>query len=656
MKTFKSTLYPSRVSIRYTLILAIILLGISSTADAQMRPQPKWWFGVSAAANANFHSGTTQTLNSEVKAQTAFHDGFGISPFASILAEYRPGPIWGLMLNLGYDGRGGKFDQVMAPCNCEADLKTNLSYLTFEPSLRIAPFSNGFYLYVGGAASYALNKSFTFTQEKKPERTFSTAQGDFSEINNFVFGGHVGLGIDIPLSARTSSTQVNLSPFVSFHPYFGRAPRGIESWSLTTVRAGIAFKFGRVPEKAIAVTPPPPIAILPPPVKSEVDFKVVSPLVVPVKRRINETFPLRNYVFFEEGSSKIPKRYVALNKAEAALFTETQFASNKVQDPEKRSERQLVVYHNILNILGKRMQENPSSTVVLIGASAGNGEALGLEYANEIKKYLVDVYGISPSRITTKGRNQPIIPSEQPGGEKELDLLRAGDRRVDIVTTPNLLAPLKVVAIQPEPEGTVTFNAASGNDIKMKSWKLAITDDKGMVQNFGPYTSEKELISGKTILGDRQSGKFDVVMTAKMEDDSEVVKTSTLNLVRAEDPVEEGLRFTILFDFDKPTTVDAYKKFIHEHIAPLVPANSTVIIHGHTDVIGNPEHNQNLSDQRANGIKVMLENDVKAIGTKGVKYQVHGLGANEKLAPFENELPEERLYNRTVIIDIIPSN
>ncbi|MHB1278136.1 MAG: OmpA family protein [Bacteroidia bacterium] len=655
MKNVKN-LYANRLSMRYTLILTLILIGIAGTADAQTRQHPKWWFGVSGAANLNFYSGTTQTLNNNVKAQTAFHDGFGISPFASILAEYRPGPIWGLMLNLGYDGRGGKFDEVIAPCNCASDLKTNLSYITFEPSLRIAPFSNGFYIYVGGAASYALNKSFTFTQEKKPEQTFSTVEGEFSEINSFVFGTHVGLGVDIPLSAKNSSTQVNLSPFVSFHPYFGRAPRGIESWSLTTVRAGIAFKFGRVPETAANIVKP-PVVVIPPVLKADVEFAVMSPPVIPAKRRVNETFPLRNYVFFNEGSTKIPNRYVLLNKSEAAAFNEAQFENGEVKDPAKRSERQLTVYHNILNILGKRMQTNPSATVLLIGSSAGEGEEAGIAYANEIKKYLVDIYGISPTRITTEGRNLPIIPSEKPGGVKELELLKEGDRRVDIVTSPDLLLPLKVVAIEPDPvESRIAFTAEANEDVKVESWRLAIKDENGVIQNYGPFDSEKEYISGSTILGNRATSNFEVVMTAQMEDGTEVVKTSTLHLVREASPITEGLRFTILFDFDKPTTVLAYEKFLKEQVAPFVTANSTIIIHGHSDIIGGVQHNQYLSESRANGVKAILENAVNKRGIHGVKYQVIGFGANENAAPFENGLPEERFYNRTVIIDIVPSN
>jgi len=33
---------------------------------------------------------------------------------------------------------------------------------------------------------------------------------------------------------------------------------------------------------------------------------------------------------------------------------------------------------------------------------------------------------------------------------------------------------------------------------------------------------------------------------------------------------------------------------------------------------------------------------------------VHGFGEDENLSQFNNKYPEERFYNRTVIIDIIP--
>jgi outer membrane protein OmpA-like peptidoglycan-associated protein len=59
----------------------------------------------------------------------------------------------------------------------------------------------------------------------------------------------------------------------------------------------------------------------------------------------------------------------------------------------------------------------------------------GKMMAENVKRYLVTVFGIDGSRISTEGRDKPVIPSEQPGATRELALLREGDRRVDIVST-----------------------------------------------------------------------------------------------------------------------------------------------------------------------------------------------------------------------------
>lgn len=153
---------------------------------------------------------------------------------------------------------------------------------------------------------------------------FNTTEGEFSNIKRDVFSTHIGIGYDIQLAAANSRTQVAISPFISFHPYFGQAPRDVESWSLSTVRVGLAFKFGRgkvneIPEKTTAV--PIPLnnsAVVSSTVENDVKFDSRGPLANPVRRTINETFPLRDYVFFNEGSSAIPNRYVMLNKDRSA--------------------------------------------------------------------------------------------------------------------------------------------------------------------------------------------------------------------------------------------------------------------------------------------------------------------------------------------------
>ncbi|MGF1923037.1 MAG: OmpA family protein, partial [Bacteroidia bacterium] len=142
------------------IICCAIALLVQTSASAQQTTQPKWWFGVSGGANANFFDGTTQRLNNSLIVPAAFHEGKGIKPFGSFLMEYRPNAVWGGSLNLGYDGRGGKFDGVIAPCDCPATLKTDNSYITIEPSLRLNPGAGNFYLFAGPRIGINLQKGF----------------------------------------------------------------------------------------------------------------------------------------------------------------------------------------------------------------------------------------------------------------------------------------------------------------------------------------------------------------------------------------------------------------------------------------------------------------------------------------------------------------
>ncbi|MGZ5134083.1 MAG: OmpA family protein, partial [Flavitalea sp.] len=138
------------------LFLTVIFAGITGRTQNAKPNQPVWWFGASGAANFNFFRGTTQELNNSLTVPTAFHKGSGVKPYISLLTEYRPNNVWGGMLNLAFDNRGGKFNGVMAPCDCPATLSTNIKYLSIEPSLRMAPFASSFYLFAGPTLSFNL--------------------------------------------------------------------------------------------------------------------------------------------------------------------------------------------------------------------------------------------------------------------------------------------------------------------------------------------------------------------------------------------------------------------------------------------------------------------------------------------------------------------
>ncbi len=247
------------------IVSAFIITGIQTKAQTQLYSNPSWYFGVVGAANVNFFDGSTRQLNAQFTSPATFHKGTGVGLYAGGLIQYRPAnSVLGFMLQGGYDSRRGKFDQQTTACNCPADLETNLSYVTLEPSLLLAPFKNGFYIYVGPRMAFANEKSFTYRQGINPALPSQTpvadVEGDFSNTQTARISGQVGMGYDIMMGSSASKSKFVVSPFVSYHPYFGQDPRTIETWNLTTIRAGIALKVGA--GRKLPAPPPPPMPVV----------------------------------------------------------------------------------------------------------------------------------------------------------------------------------------------------------------------------------------------------------------------------------------------------------------------------------------------------------------------------------------------------------
>lgn len=653
--------------IKSLILSAFILTGVQASLQAQVSQytRPSWWFGAAAGANFNFHSGSTQRLNADLTAPLVFDHGYGVGLYLAPLVEFHPSDTrWGVMLQTGYDRRKGTFKETIASCNCPADLSTNLSYITVEPSLRLAPFQSNFYLFGGPRFAFNVDKSFTYKEGVDPnfpgQVRKADVKGDFSNTNKTLISMQIGAGYDIPLSSQSMQTQFVLSPFVSFHPYFGQSPRSTETWNVTTLRVGAALKLGR--GRLIPAPPKVEAAVFEPAVR----FSVVSPKNIPVERRMSEIFPVLNYVFFDLGSTEIPDRYVMLRKDQVKDFKEDQLEVFRPKNLSGRSEREMIVYYNVLNILGDRLGKNPSSAITLVGSSE-KGPEDGKTMAESVKRYIVNVFGIDASRIDIEGRDKPKIPSEQPGGTRELDLLREGDRRVSIESaSPALLMefqsgkdarlkPVEIIAMQGAPlDSYVTFNAEGANEA-FSSWSLEIRDEKGQLQSFGPYTQEKVSIPGKSILGARPEGDYKMTMVGQTKSGKTVRKETSAHMVLWTPPTnEQGTRYSVIFDFNESKAIAIYEKYLTDIIAPKIPKGASVFIHGYTDIIGDAAHNQKLSLARANDVRNILETSLLKAGRSDVKLEAYGFGEDENLSPFENKYPEERFYNRTVLIDIIP--
>ncbi len=637
-----------------TSLAVMFAANLPVNAQDQDRLHPAWWFGVAGAANFDFYSGSIHQLNQSTLPYT-YTNGMGVAPYYSIFAEFRPDPVWGFMLNLSLDTHKGLFDKSDAPSGVSTSIKTEYNFVSLEPSLRIAPFEGNFYLFVGPGISYTDWPTFNLQLSSE-----QTREDRFVNVNTIRFSGHLGAGYDIALSKPRSIDQVDISPFVAVVPYFGGEAQSINNLMLTTIRAGIAIKFGCAPE------PPMPQADLTPVQEKDVQLTVEPPKFVPAQNKINETLPVANKVFFDAGNTNIPDRYVLLTKEQASGFTEGSVGGLS-KKATTRSERQLMVYYNVLNLLGNRMREYPETTVKLVGSSGGKGEKIGEENAESVKRYLVNNFGVDGSRIEIEGRSMPMVPSEKykNSSSQDIDLTMAEDNRVEIVSnSPQLMveatdnaalcAAPQAMALDGSSPGdakiTVDANGALGN---LLYWTIDVKDDSGNVQHFGTFGGDNATISSAALLKDKKSGSYTIILNGETFLGHSVTKETSFTLESEVDPAQQQDELsTVLFDFDKSDAVPTYQDFLTNSVAPLIPAGATVVIIGHTDIIGKPDHNMNLSIARANETQSILSDALNKAGKTGVTYQTTGYGENNAL--FNNSLPEERFYNRTVTIEIIP--
>lgn len=657
--------------IAFVCMSAVILIGIQAPLQAQgfQYERPAWQFGLVGGANQNYYQGTTQSLNAGTFAPTAFGHGDGTGLFLASTIEYhRPNTVFGFMLQTGFDSRRGAYDQVTTKCcPSPSDLSTELSYLTVEPSLRIAPFKSNLYLFAGPRVAFELNKSFVFdigiNPETQEDSRVKHETGDFSDVNNTQVSMLVGAGLDIPVSSTSSRTQYAISPFVSFQPYFGQTPRSIETWNITTFRAGVSFKIGkgkRVDTSTPIVRPVATIAPAP-----SVDFAVTSPENKPVAVSFIESFPLSNYVFFDQGSASIPDRYIVLNKAQASNVTEGHIGRFNQVTAAGRSSRQMTVYYNVLNILGERMIDNSATTITLVGSS-NQGVQEARQMTESVKSYLVTTFGINRSRIATEGNLATGIPVTQSRSTHELELLRQEGNGVTIKSGSAVLlkafqtgpdAPRRSKALTQEAplDSYVTFIVDDATEA-FKSWKLELRDENGELQTFGPYTKDKVSLSGKSILGNHSSGDYDITMVGEAKNGSTVRKEAKAEIALWEAPVvEHGKRYSVIYEFDNSVTSAAYKDYLLNVVTPAIPAGATVMIRGYSDSIGEMSHNRLLSEARAADVRSIIQSGLTRAGRTDVTFDVDGYGELVSESQFNNILPEQRFYSRTVLIDIAPA-
>lgn len=360
---------------------------------------------------------------------------------------------------------------------------------------------------------------------------------------------------------------------------------------------------------------------------------------------VTQTFPILPYIFFDSTSSKIRNIY----KFDNIAFDEQELDNNTIE-----------IYYNILNIIAKRMLDNPKTTINLIGNSDGNEfesleerMGLSLERANSIKNRLVS-YGISKERITVENREIPKLPTSSRYIEGFQE-----NRRVDIETNNiDLLKPvLHSDFLEYSLNKAMKFETKlkSTSDIEKVKLTLSVNGKNILTETNNNFKSTTIIHNVKESILEKIANIIDDsnptnVVKSEVEiyyTDKQIEKKSfDIPIKKEKSSFEVGRLNLIVFDFDKSEISNTNKSMIKQFISNSISLSSNTTITGSTDLLGEKDYNKTLSLSRANEVA----NYINTINPNFKIKDIIGLGSDQIL--FDNNTPEGRFYCRTVLVEV----
>lgn len=368
---------------------------------------------------------------------------------------------------------------------------------------------------------------------------------------------------------------------------------------------------------------------------------------------IQKVKPLLNYIFFDYNSFEIPNNFKQINPQNIANFNVNNYyyADN------------LELYYHILNIVGQRMIVHPNKKITLVACTSKdekNKNELAEKRASSIKNYLINVWKINANRIKTESRLSPISSSGANSNENDPFYIQRmeEDRRVEIYEEKDdnlILGPVIIsdtTSFSTPDYFRFKFNISNIENVRYWEFiagKLKYTRDKNYLgnqfvipQSIDWFVDENESALPK----ESESLKYYMKV---VYNDGFVYQTENklLSVVARYNPIpyytiENGLQTStfhlIFFEFNKSNLQKADLQTI-EYIKDKIKPNSNVIITGFTDNIGDIDYNNKLSLERANSVSNLLKSQTNNFYIKNFS------GTN-------NSTPEQRFYNRTVIVRI----
>ncbi|SDM30465.1 OmpA family protein [Geoalkalibacter ferrihydriticus] len=380
----------------------------------------------------------------------------------------------------------------------------------------------------------------------------------------------------------------------------------------------------------------------------------VSPTELTIEEiKTIDASPLLGHIYFAEGSSEIPQRYHRFDQQVATVLFEEQSLRGTLEK-----------YEYVLDIIGKRLRDNPQATLTLVGTNADFGEEKGRQdlsmlRAIEVRNYLQYIWNVDPARIQVEARNLPEKPSSS-----RIEEGRADNRRVEIHSDhPAILDLVRSTYTSHRFDNTALIvRPLIDSFYDIADWQIRVTGGGEMLAELKGERALEEFyrlplqVDNPGRVG--TAGNIEVSMQIRDSKEQELlldsepvrvryIQTSQLLAQRLDYRVQERYAL-ILFDFDHHSIDPRNQQIVNEiatRIRDLPQADVEIV--GHTDNIGSEAYNQQLSERRAKAVYDLIRN---AAPDSAARIQHRGAGMIDP--PYDNQSPETRAFNRTVTITL----
>jgi outer membrane protein OmpA-like peptidoglycan-associated protein len=575
-------------------------------------------------------------------------DGSGIGIYGGLSGQWMLLKNLGLQARLSYDGRSMLLKDDVSYSRLDGtaysdEFDFNIALLNIEALVKLY-FGKQFHMTGGVGLGYLLSKEYDYTADGE-----STVAGNTIPGASFAPSVVFGFGYDIYMSKPTDKQQWILTPFAEVSYVMNMRGDLIaddqsdldDGLSIATLRAGLGIAFGdaKLEQAAVPATP-------------GFDFFTSLPEGgIATDAIVDERYPILPYVFFEKGNTEIPSRYSKLTAAETSSFPKKNMDALTGSEAEEYIQGE--VYYHILNIIGYRMRGNSSYTLNLIGSDPE--EKNGQDLANSVKKYLVDVWGIDGGRITATGQVNPRVPSgtdRTPPADRPLT--QEENRRVELV--PNDPTLIRQAQIKVSRKATIENDAliTINSDAPVANWTANFTNASGKKYTYGPFTQSSQYIDVMQMIPDGSStADYSCEVIAKMNDGTTRSATHPVEFERRSTPAQSR-NYSLLFEYAEEDPIGRRKSFLENTVAKEIESNSFVRITGATDNIGTEDANLRISIGRASEVRDILRGAFTAQGKSGMTVESEGVGEGTREHQYPNNLPEGRMYNRSVTIHTMP--